>query len=76
MRTIQLHHLPQTRLAFPPLPMLLAAATLLPQSLLQQTAAQSLMVDHQLIFPGQILGRQRAPEITVAFLITGHDALA
>jgi hypothetical protein len=72
MRPVQLHHLPQARLALPPLPMLLPPPPRLPETFLHQPAPQRIVIHLQPILPLQILRRQRRAKIRIPAPVTGQ----
>ncbi|MGD1215625.1 MAG: hypothetical protein ABR861_11635 [Terriglobales bacterium] len=60
---VQLHQLAKVRFAFPPLPIRLAPPLSLPQPGLPHPSSQRLGMHFQSVITGQVLGRQRRPEI-------------
>src|SRR6266496_1350584 len=59
---VQLHQFTEVPFALPSLAMFLALPLPAPQTRCQHPTAQSLVIHHNAVFLGQVLGRQRRPE--------------
>ena len=59
---VQLHQFPEVRFAFPSLAVFLALPLPAPQPFLPHPKSQGFVIQHDAVFFGQVLGRQRRPE--------------